>query len=105
MDHAREVPASGYRAVHLHVRHAGRNVEVQARTEGQHRWANAVEEETVASGHNYKAGQGRAEVLAFFRALSAAYALRDGLPASTRGYREALDAARPYVRSRTLIEL
>lgn len=104
VDHARDVPASGYRAIHLHVRHDGRNIEVQARTEAQHRWANAVEQETLASGLNYKAGFGHPEVLAFFRELSATYAVRDGLPASPQGYRAALEAARPYFRSRTLKE-
>lgn len=84
------------------VRHGGRNIEVQARTEMQHRWANAVEQETLASGLNYKAGQGRPEVLAFFRELGAAYARRDGLPAPEPRLREALDEARPYLVSRTL---
>jgi ppGpp synthetase/RelA/SpoT-type nucleotidyltranferase len=69
-DWARNPPVSGYRAVHLHVRHAGRAVEVQLRTFGQDAWANVVEEESRLSGLDYKSGRGHPEVLALLRAIA-----------------------------------
>jgi putative GTP pyrophosphokinase len=69
-DWARNPPASGYRAVHLHVRQGERAIELQLRTRFQDTWANIVEEEARLSGVNYKAGQGSPEVLAFFAAMA-----------------------------------
>ena len=69
-DWARRPRATGYRGVHLHVRHSGRMVEVQLRTFGQDAWANLVEEESRLSGHNYKAGMGSPEVLDFLREIA-----------------------------------
>ncbi len=73
-DWTRQPRATGYRAVHLHVRHGGRMIEIQLRTFGQDAWANAVEAESRLSGHNYKAGQGPKEVLDFLRAFAEANA-------------------------------
>lgn len=70
-DWARSPRASGYRAVHLHVRHQEHWVEVQLRTFGQDAWANIVENEGRLSGHAYKAGRGPAEVLEFFSLVAA----------------------------------
>jgi putative GTP pyrophosphokinase len=68
-DWARNPRSSGYRALHLHVRHAGRMIEVQLRTFGQDAWANLVEEESLLAGTNYKAEHGPREVLDLFRLL------------------------------------
>lgn len=52
----RERPSFGYRAVHVIVRVQGRQVEVQARTSLQDRWANLVETLSDSKGVDYKHG-------------------------------------------------
>jgi ppGpp synthetase/RelA/SpoT-type nucleotidyltranferase len=107
-DWARHVPPSGYRAVHLHVRHDGRMIEVQLRTFGQDAWANIVEEESRLSGLNYKAGRGHTDVLAFFAAvadLMAAIELGESHPnLATRLY-DAYQGARAHLQMPRLRDL
>src|ERR1700742_4807730 len=62
-DWVRNPRSTGYRGIHLHVRQDGRMIEVQLRTFTQDWWANLVEEESRASGVNYKGGQGEPAVL------------------------------------------
>lgn len=107
-DWVRRPRATGYRAVHLHVREDGRMVEVPLRTFGQDAWANVVEQESLLSGVNYKAGQGESAVLEFFIAVADTLAMVElgeehpGLPERLhRAYRE----AEPLLRSPTLRDL
>lgn len=58
-DDYRDTPRStGYRALHLIVRRSDRLIEVQLRTTGQHRWAQAVEALEDLTGVAYKDGAG-----------------------------------------------
>jgi putative GTP pyrophosphokinase len=107
-DWVRRRRATGYRAVHLHVREDGRMIEVQLRTFGQDAWANVVEQESLVSGVNYKAGQGERAVLEFFGAVADTLAMFElgeehaGLPERLhRAYRE----AQSLLRSPTLRDL
>lgn len=107
-DWARTPRSSGYRAVHLHVRQDGRMVEVQLRTFGQDAWANIVEEESLLSGINYKAGQGEPAVLEFFRVVADLFGtlelgeIHPGLPERLQ---ETLRRAKPLFCSPTLRDL
>lgn len=97
-DWARAPRSSGYRALHLHVKHDGVTIEVQIRTFGQDAWANLVEEESRASGMNDKAEEGNADVLAFFRDIAAFYAvweLGESHPSLASDFVGHLVAARP----------
>lgn len=92
---------SGYRGLHLHIRHAGRMIEVQVRTVGQDAWANMVEEESRLSGINYKAGQGHEQVLAFYTRLAemvAVLELGESHPGLPERLAEAHRAAKPFLR-------
>ena len=107
-DWARSPRASGYRAVHLHVRRDRYLVEVQLRTFGQDAWANLVEEEGRVSGHDYKSGRGPAEVLAFFRLvadLTASVELGETHPDIASRMAVALHEARPHLTARTFKRL
>jgi hypothetical protein len=94
-DWARNPPASGYRAVHLHVRHDGRAIEIQLRTRGQDTWANVVEEESRLTGLNYKAGQGHVEVLEFLRAISDFTAAMELGESHPEAFRRSATASKP----------
>ena len=69
-DYVSEPKATGYRAHHLIVRRDSLPVEVQVRTDYQHRWARTVEAEEIRRGTLLKDGEGDAEVLATFRAIA-----------------------------------
>lgn len=56
---------SGYRGIHVVVRRQNRLVEIQLRTEAQHRWAETVEQLGSRTGHNLKDGQGPKELLQY----------------------------------------
>ena len=72
---------TGYRAVHVVIERDGRLIELQLRTLGQHLWADQVEAEETSGGHSgLKGGQGRAEVVDYFRVLSDAVHARDNHP-------------------------
>ncbi len=107
-DWARQPRASGYRAVHLHVRQAERMIEVQVRTVGQDAWANLVEDESRYAEVNYKAGQGRAEVLHFLRLVADQIASAE-LGETEHGLQARLAAAQrvadPFIRSPRLRSL
>jgi len=61
---------SGYRAVHVHGRRDGRQVEIQLRTRIQHQWAVAVETIGRNLGVDAKHGEGPAELHAYFVMVS-----------------------------------
>ena len=65
---------SGYRALHLWTRYRGLRIEVQLRTQLQHRWAANVEDLSALTGIDYKSGEGPEEVHAWLRLLSQSYA-------------------------------
>jgi putative GTP pyrophosphokinase len=72
--------ATGYRAVHLHVRHSGRMIEVQLRTPIQDVWAKFVEnEERRLSRRKWlvKDGRGPDELLVYYRATAELFAMID----------------------------
>ena len=62
--------ADGYRGIHVVHRRAGRLVEVQLRTEGQHEWAEAIEFSSPRVRHNLKDGDGPADLREYFRRAS-----------------------------------
>lgn len=63
-------PSHGYRAVHVIVTHDARQVEVQVRTELQHRWAAWSEKVADAHGHEIKYGAGPEGILFLLQELS-----------------------------------
>lgn len=71
-DYVAEPKETGYRAHHLIVRRDALPVEIQIRTDYQHRWARTVEAEEIRRGTLLKDGEGDAQVLATFRALAQA---------------------------------
>lgn len=54
IDYVAHPRPSGYRAVHVIAEYAGRPIEVQIRTEPQHKWALMVEERSGHDRTNYK---------------------------------------------------
>lgn len=56
---------TGYRGVHVVVLRERRLIEIQLRTEGQHRWAETVEQLGSRTGHNLKDDQGPKELLLY----------------------------------------
>jgi ppGpp synthetase/RelA/SpoT-type nucleotidyltranferase len=61
-------PETGYRAYHLVVEKLERRIEIQIRTQGQHAWAEFVEQTDRRNpGLGLKAGTAPAEVLEYFR--------------------------------------
>lgn len=82
-DYVREPKDDGYRGIHLVYRYAGRGasaaydglrIEIQLRTKIQHAWATAVETVGLFQGEAFKAGEGNARWLEFFRLASEAFA-------------------------------
>lgn len=79
---------SGYRSLHLvyaynseqTTRWQGLNVEIQLRSELQHRWATAVETVGTFIGDDLKSNVGDQTWLRFFKLMSAAIAQREGTP-------------------------
>jgi len=69
--------ASGYRGIHVVVLRASRLIEIQLRTEAQHRWAETVEQLGSRSGHNLKDGQGPKEVLQYLERAAYGTALQE----------------------------
>lgn len=68
---------SGYRAVHVVVLRANRLIEIQLRTEAQHRWAETVEQLGSRTGHNLKDGQGPEELLHYLERAAYGTALQE----------------------------
>lgn len=107
-DWARAPRRSGYRALHLYVRHADRNLEVQLRTWGQDAWANVVEQEGYLSGLDYKSGGGHPEVLEFLRVMAdfnAVIELGETHPDVVRRFERTLSTARPLLRLRAFARI
>jgi putative GTP pyrophosphokinase len=76
-DYIAEPKPSGYRALHLIVQRNGYPVEVQLRTVRQDAWANQVEEDGRQIGVGLKFGAGKAEIHAYYLAVSDAFAFLD----------------------------
>lgn len=70
-------PGTGYRALHYVIVRRERLVEVQLRTNRQHRWAEAVERTAARLGHNLKDGQGPPELVEYFLLASHVLAAED----------------------------
>ena len=76
-DYITKPRSSGYRGVHVLTRYDGRRIEVQLRTQLQHEWAKLVEKLVVATGTDYKSGDGSDIVHRWLRKLSEACALAE----------------------------
>lgn len=68
---------SGYRAIHLVHRIAGRLLETQIRTPLQHAWAVAAERSEQITGYPLKFGEGPPELLEYFRVAAQWLALQE----------------------------
>jgi ppGpp synthetase/RelA/SpoT-type nucleotidyltranferase len=66
----RQKPSFGYRAVHVVVKYVGKLIEIQVRTEVQHRWAELSEKFADRLGSAIKYGQGDETVLNLLGELS-----------------------------------
>ncbi len=79
-DYRVEPKATGYRALHIVAERtppdwvAGRLVEVQLRTPGQHAWAETVERAAVKTGYELKDGVGPRELVEYLRIASELFA-------------------------------
>lgn len=89
----RSAPSHSYRALHLVATHGGQPVEIQVRTELQHRWARLSEKLAEPLGQGLKYGQGPIEMLS----------LLDEWSVAIRRWEEWVAAGRE-VRSTTLEE-
>ena len=65
-DYVSEPTRSGYRATHIVVVENGRSIEIQLRTEGQNRWADAVEAAEDRLGFRLKKAEGPGELVRYF---------------------------------------
>jgi putative GTP pyrophosphokinase len=91
-DYIEAPPASGYRAVHLVLRHASeRLVELQIRTVLQNRWAQLVEELGHRLGVALKNGEGPPETLALLAELAADLSVPQGRPQYAEGHAAAAE--------------
>lgn len=92
---------TGYRGLHLVVMRDDRLIEIQLRTEAQHRWAETVEQLGSVSGHNLKDGQGPNELLRYLERAAYGTTLQElgqPLPASFRAeFAELTRLAQPYL--------
>jgi ppGpp synthetase/RelA/SpoT-type nucleotidyltranferase len=107
-DWTRSPRPTGYRAIHLHAREAGRLIEIQLRTFGQDAWANVVEEESRLTGLNYKAGHGDEDVLRLFSHIADLFAvieLSESHPDLATELHDAFVAARSKLQTPMLRDL
>jgi hypothetical protein len=88
-DYISSPKTSGYRGVHLKYRYKGEGdkaaytglkIEIQLRTELQHRWATAVEAADTFTGQALKASHGSDAWKRFFMLMASVYALREECP-------------------------
>ena len=92
---------SGYRGLHVVVMRDSRLVEIQLRTEGQHRWAETVERLGSITGYNLKDDQGPEELLHYLERGAYGTDLQErGLPLP-HGFRDEFNElatlAQPYL--------
>lgn len=88
----------GYRGIHIVERRDGRLIEVQLRTEGQHEWAEAIEEYEPITGYRLKDGAGPPELREYLREAAERIARQEsGRPFSADEERE-FDNLRQHVR-------
>jgi ppGpp synthetase/RelA/SpoT-type nucleotidyltranferase len=89
-DYIANPQSTGYRSIHLKYRFRGNGssapwdglkIEIQLRTQVQHRWATAVEAAGTFTKAALKSNKGKKEWLRFFALMSSVYALREGTPA------------------------
>lgn len=92
---------SGYRAIHMIVRHEDRPIEIQLRTKTMHSWAEMVEALSMTLAVNYKQ-DGDAVVQQYMRAMSELMAATEAGGFPTSASLAILDRLRPEVM--TLIE-
>lgn len=97
-------PDTGYRALHLMVAKRDqlsgedRIVEIQLRTETEHRWSQVIMATGEQLGYSLRDGDGPADLLNYFKLASDVLALRDqGVPVD-KDLRERFSAAREQVR-------
>lgn len=76
-DYISSPKTTGYRGVHVVVLRANRLIEIQLRTEAQHRWAETVEQLGSRTGHNLKDGQGPEELLQYLERAAYGTALQE----------------------------
>lgn len=76
-DYVSEPKRSGYRGIHVVVERHGRLIEIQLRTEPQHRWAEFVEQLGARTGHPLKDGRGPDELLDYLRLGASILAMQE----------------------------
>ena len=91
-DYISKPRSSGYRGVHVLTRYDGRRIEVQLRTELQHKWAKLVELLVVVTGIDYKSGDGSDLVHRWLLNLSELGAVADAGQPSGEEFDEEYDA-------------
>lgn len=88
-DYIEEPKETGYRGIHLKYSIASSNqtwpynglkIEIQLRTQLQHKWATAVEAAETFTGQALKSNQGSADWRRFFALMSSVFALRERSP-------------------------
>lgn len=100
-DYITNPKSSGYRGVHVVVRRQNRLIEIQLRTEAQHRWAETVEQLGSRTGHNLKDGQGPKELLLYLERAAYGTSLQESsqpLPDRFRAeFAELAQRAQPFL--------
>lgn len=97
-------PDTGYRALHLMVAKRDqlsgedRIVEIQLRTEAEHRWSQVIMAAGEQLGYSLRDGDGPADLLDYFKLASEVLALIDQDTPADKDLRERFAAAREQVR-------
>ncbi|MCM1128415.1 MAG: RelA/SpoT domain-containing protein [Alistipes senegalensis] len=61
---------TGYRALHIILKHSGVFLELQIRSRIQHYWAESIERTSVIYGYHLKENEGDRKVISYFKSLS-----------------------------------
>ncbi len=61
---------TGYRALHVILKHSGVHLELQIRSRIQHYWAESIERTSVIYGYHLKENEGSPDVIQYFKTLS-----------------------------------
>lgn len=101
-DYVASPQSSGYRAHHIVVRRDDRLIEIQARTERQHTWAENVEATSRVVGAELKWGEGPEEILAYYVLLGEIVDLADRRVAVPADLLADVNAARDAAQNRML---